>query len=70
VVMYVMYIVLFYRYASHIVVSRIIRANHRDECDLPPTIHTPSICGEPFLLVRTDSTACCHDIIHSYCIKT
>jgi hypothetical protein len=51
--MYVnIYIVLFCRYANYIYVSYIVRTNYEDECDLPPTIHTPSIFGDLFLLMR------------------
>jgi hypothetical protein len=41
-------IVLFYRYAKHISISHIVRANHGDECKLPPTMRTPPICGKSF----------------------
>jgi hypothetical protein len=36
--MYVIYIVLFYRYTNHVFVSCVVRANHMDEYKLPPTI--------------------------------
>jgi hypothetical protein len=41
--MYIIYIVLFCRYNSHICVSHSVRTNYGDECDLLPTIRTPSI---------------------------
>jgi hypothetical protein len=52
VVMYVRYIVLFCRYTNHVCISHSARTNHRDACDLPPTIHTPYIFDKVFLLVR------------------
>jgi hypothetical protein len=33
-------------------VSRVIRGNHGDECELPPTMCTPPICGKSFSFVR------------------
>jgi hypothetical protein len=47
----------------------LIRTNCGDEHDLPPFIRMPYTFGKAFLLVRTDWTACCHDIIHLYYIK-
>jgi hypothetical protein len=58
-----MYIVLFYRYANHVCVSHTTRTNYGDECDLPPTMRTPSIFGKSFLLggtYRTDILSCHH----------
>jgi hypothetical protein len=52
VVMYVRYIMFFCRYTNHVCISHSSRTNHGDECDLPPTIHTPYIFGKAFLLVR------------------
>jgi hypothetical protein len=43
--------VLFCRYANHVSVSRIVKANHKDECDLPSTIRMPSIFDKKILLV-------------------
>jgi hypothetical protein len=71
VVMYVVCIYcIFYMYANH----DLRKCCHVElttgmSAILPPTTRTPSIFGEPFLLVRTDRTACCHGIVHSYCIK-
>jgi hypothetical protein len=56
--MYVIYIsVFFYRYANHVCVNHTVRTNHRDECDLPPTIRTPTIFSKLLLLVRTYMTS-------------
>jgi hypothetical protein len=52
--MYVIYIMFFYRYANHVCVSQTARTNYEDECDLPPIIRTPSIFDEVFLLVRNE----------------
>jgi hypothetical protein len=46
--MYVIYIVLFCRYTNHISVSHFVRATQGDGCELPPTMHTPPICGKSF----------------------
>jgi hypothetical protein len=62
---YHMYIVLFYRYANHISVSRIVRTNHGIECELSPTMRTPLICVvKAFLLVRNEYDR--HVVMHSH----
>jgi hypothetical protein len=72
VVMYVIYIsVLFYRYANHVFISYIVRVNHRDECELPPTMCMPPICDKGFSFGEEwIGSTCCHGIESSYCIIT
>jgi hypothetical protein len=45
-------IMLFSRYANHVYVSPTAGTNYGDECELPPTIRTPSIIGDLFILLR------------------
>jgi hypothetical protein len=50
--LYHIFIMLFCRYANHICISHTARTNYGDECDLPLTMHTPSIFGKSFVFVR------------------
>jgi hypothetical protein len=69
VVMYVIFIVIFYRYANHIFVSHFIRANHGVVCKLPPSICMAPICGKRFSFGEERiGSACCHGMPSSYCI--
>jgi hypothetical protein len=69
--MYIMYIVLSCRYANHVSISQFIRANHEDECKLPPTIYTPSIFGKIFSFDEERIMSICyHGIAFSCCIIT
>jgi hypothetical protein len=70
-VMYVIYIMFFCRYANHIFVSHIVRTNHRYECELPPIMRTPPICGKSFSFGGEQiEPICCHGIVSSCCILT
>jgi hypothetical protein len=66
-----MYIALFYRYANHASVSRIIRVNHGVECELPPTMCMLPICGKSFSFGEEQiGPSCCYGIASSCCIIT
>jgi hypothetical protein len=61
----------FCRYANHIWVGHIIRANHRVEYDLPPCIRMPFIFGKSFSFGEEQiGPTWCHDIAFSCCILT
>jgi hypothetical protein len=61
------YIILLCRYANHVCISHTARTNYGDECDLPPTINTPSIFGKSFLFGEERiGPAYCHDLSYAY----
>jgi hypothetical protein len=50
--MYVIYYCALLQVCYPCFVSRIVRDNHGDECELSPTMRTPPICGKNFIFVR------------------
>jgi hypothetical protein len=52
-------------------VSRIARANHGVECNLPPTMRMPLMCGKSFFFGEEQiGPTLCHVIAFSCCILT
>jgi hypothetical protein len=64
-------IVLLSRHANHVFISRFVRTNHGDECELPPTMRTPPICDKRLSFGEEQiGPTCCHGIAFMCCIIT
>jgi hypothetical protein len=61
-VMYDYISIIFYRYTNHDCVSHTLELTTGMNVTLPPNIHTPTIFGKLFLLVRAYRTGMFHGI--------
>jgi hypothetical protein len=64
----IIYVVIFCRYATHVVVSCFISTNYGFECDLTLTMRTPSILAKVTFVRAYRAGLCYHAIAFSFCI--